>query len=144
MEDILVRTLHFLGIFILVSTLVAEHLLISKQMDLKTFKKLVAVDGIYGVGAVLTLVGGLLLWFAVGKPQEFYTANWIFHLKVTLFVAIGILSVFPTYYFLHNRKTTAELIEIPNYIVVVIRIELALLVVIPFLATSMARGVGSF
>ncbi|WP_076419791.1 DUF2214 family protein [Colwellia sp. UCD-KL20] len=144
MEDILVRTLHFLGIFTLVSALVAEHLLISKQMDLKTFKKLVTVDGIYGLGAVMTLTGGLLLWFVVGKPQEFYTANWVFHFKVTLFAVIGILSLFPTYYFLRNRKATAEFIEIPSYIVVILRVELALLVIMPFLATSMARGVGSF
>lgn len=144
MEDILVRTLHFLGVFTLVSALVAEHLLISKQMDLKTFKKLVTIDGVYGLGAVMTLTGGLLLWFVVGKPQEFYTANWVFHLKVTLFAVIGILSVFPTYYFLRNRKTTAEFIEIPSYIVVILRVELALLVFMPFLATSMARGVGSY
>jgi len=144
MAELLIRYFHFLGIFMVVSTLVAEHLLISKEMDIKSFKKLVIVDAMYGVGAVITLTAGLLLWFAVGKPASFYTANWIFHLKVTLFALIGILSIFPTYYFLRNRKATTEFITIPRYIVTIIRIELTLLIIVPLLAVLMARGIGSF
>jgi len=143
MEDIVVRYMHFVGIIILASTLVAEHLLISKQMDLKTFKKLIVVDSIYGISAMVTLVAGLLLWLAVGKPSEFYSSNFIFHIKVSLFITIGLLSAVPTIYFVRNRKATAATIVLPNYIVAILRLELTLLLVIPLLAVLMARGIGN-
>jgi len=143
MEEIFVRTLHFLGIIILASALVGEHLLISKEMNLKSFKKLVIVDAIYGIGAIATLVGGVLLWFVVGKPADFYSFNFIFHIKLTVFLTVGLLSIFPTVYFLRNRKSVSESIVIPSYIVKIIRMELCLLVFLPLLATLIARGVGN-
>jgi len=143
MEEIFVRTLHFLGIIILASALVGEHLLISKEMNLKSFKKLVIVDAIYGIGAIATLVGGVLLWFVVGKPADFYSFNFIFHIKLTVFLTVGLLSIFPTVYFLRNRKSVSDSIVIPSYIVKIIRMELCLLVFLPLLATLIARGVGN-
>lgn len=143
MEEIFVRYLHFLGIITLASALIGEHLLISKEMSLKSFKKLIIVDAIYGVGAITTLGGGALLWFAVGKPAEFYSYNFIFHIKLTVFLLIGILSIFPTVYFLRNRKTAFESIIIPNYIVKIIRVELVLLVLLPLLGTLISRGIGN-
>ncbi|WP_417505437.1 DUF2214 family protein [Marinomonas gallaica] len=143
MEEVFVRYIHFLGIITLASALVGEHLLISKKMDLKSFKKLIIVDAIYGVGAIATLIGGALLWFAVGKPAEFYSSNFIFHIKLTAFVAIGLLSIFPTVYFLRNRKSTSDFITLPNYIVKIIRVELSLLVLLPLFGALIARGVGN-
>ncbi|ABG40501.1 conserved hypothetical protein [Paraglaciecola sp. T6c] len=141
MEEVFVRYLHFLGIITLASALLGEHLLISKEMDLKSFKKLIIVDAIYGLSAIATLVGGGLLWFVVGKPAAFYSSNVIFHIKLILFLLIGLLSILPTVFFLRNRKATFESITIPRYIVKIIRVELCLLVVLPLLATLIARGV---
>jgi putative membrane protein len=143
MEEIFVRYLHFLGIITLASALLGEHLLISKKMDSKSFKKLVIVDAIYGMGAIATLVGGVLLWFVVGKPAEFYSTNLIFHIKLTAFLLIGLISIFPTVYFLRNRKAHFEYITLPKYIIKIVRIELCLLVILPLLATLIARGVGT-
>lgn len=143
MEEIFVRYLHFLGIFTLASALVGEYLLISKKVDLKSFKKLVVVDAIYGIGAIATLIGGALLWFSYGKPAEFYSSNYIFHIKLTVFILIGLLSIFPTVYFVRNRKLTSDFITIPNYIIKIIRVELCLLVFIPLLAVLIARGIGN-
>lgn len=143
MEDIFVRYLHFIGIITLASALVGEHLLISKEMDVKTFKKLVILDSIYGVGAIITLIGGALLWFVVGKPAAFYSSNFIFHIKLTVFLLIALLSIFPTVYFLRNRKATFESITLPGYIIKIIRVELCLLVFLPLLAVMIARGVGN-
>ena len=67
-------------------------------------KRIPKIDGIYGLGAILVLVAGLLLWFAVGKPAQFYSRNWIFHTKLTMFVVLGLLSIYPTIFFLKNRK----------------------------------------
>lgn len=143
MEEIIVRYIHFLGILTLAATLVGEHLLIASEVELKSFKKLVLIDGVYGFSAIMILISGLVLWFGVGKPDSFYSYNVIFHIKLTLFVLIGILSAFPTYYFIRNRSTTSSSILIPKYIINIIRIEVIMLILMPLLAVLMAHGVGN-
>lgn len=142
----LVRYLHFLSIFALVSSVVAEHLLVKARMTRGELNRLARIDGIYGLSAILAVAAGLLLWFAVGKPAEFYTKNWILHLKVTLAIIMGIISIHPTLFFLKNRKgeDQNELVDVPKSIVMAIRVELLLLLIIPLLATLMAQGIGYF
>lgn len=143
----LVRYAHFIGIFAIVGSLTVEHLLLKPQMTRAEIKRLSIIDSIYGIGAIVAVVAGLILWFGnVGKPAEFYTKNFVFHTKVTLAVLMGILSLFPTIYFIKNRKGASpeELVDIPSRIIMLIRIQLFLLLLIPLLATLMARGVGYF
>jgi len=142
MEEIFIRYLHFFGIITLFSTIVGEHLLISKEMGMKSFKKIIYVDAIYGLGAIITLISGTLLWFVFGKPAVYYSSNFIFHIKLSLFVCVGILSLFPTVYFLRNRKTMAETIVQPAYIIKIIRVEILLLILLPLFASMIARGIG--
>jgi putative membrane protein len=81
----------------------------------------------------------------VGKPPIYYSKNWIFHVKISLYVAIGLLSIYPTVFFLKNRKGNAqERVTIPPAIFWMLRIELLLLFIIPLLAGLMAKGVGYF
>lgn len=142
MEDIVVRYLHFISIMTLVSALVAEHLLIKHQMTRAEVKRLSVVDAVYGLSSLTTLVAGLLLWFVVGKSADFYSANWVFHLKFSLFVIAALLSLYPTLFFLRNRKGAGDIVEIPKKIIMIIRAELLVLLLIPMLAVLMAMGVG--
>ena len=142
MEEIIVRYIHFIGIILLSSSLVSEHLLIRPSLDKASFKRLAIIDSIYGLSAVITLVAGLLLWFAVGKPASFYTSNPVFHIKMTLFIVIGIISIFPTLFFRKNRKSIDNEIAMPKYIVLLIRIQLTGLIIMPLLGVFVGRGVG--
>lgn len=142
MEESLVRSIHFIGIFILFAALVSEHLLIKPEMSKLEIKKLVMVDAIYGVSAITVLVAGLLLWFVVGKPSDFYSHNPVFHTKLTLFVLIAVLSIYPTVFFMKNRNPQVAITKVPRKIIILIRIQLLLVLMIPFLATAMARGIG--
>jgi putative membrane protein len=105
-------------------------------------QRLAKIDRLYGISALVVLIAGLLLWFMVGKDASFYTKNPIFHVKVTLFVVVGILSIFPTLFFAKQAKSSAASTTVPRKIVMFIRIELLLLLVIPLLAVLMANGVG--
>jgi putative membrane protein len=128
-----------------VSTIVAEHLLLKDQMSRAEIKRVSVVDGVYGFSAISVLTMGLILWLVVGKPSEFYTSNWIFHLKVSLFITVGLISISPTIFFLKQRKgDQSEIVTIPKRIKMLIRLELAILFIIPLLAGLMAHGVGSF
>jgi len=142
--EIILRYLHFTSIFVIVSTLVAEHLLLQKEIPRSSVARLARVDAIYGMAAITLLGAGLTLWFSgVGKPTEFYSKNWIFHTKITLFAMVGILSIYPTIFFLKNRKgDPEEMVSIPKIIFWMLRFELLLLFIIPLLAGLMAKGVG--
>lgn len=142
MEDILIRYLHFIAILTLASVLVVEHLLLKAEMSAVEIKRIAIIDMIYGISAGVILITGLLLWLWVGKPTEFYSQNPIFHIKLTLFLTIGLLSIYPTVFFLKNRRTNTEVLAIPKAIIMIIRVELLLLLLIPLLAVLMAQGIG--
>lgn len=144
MADVLVRYLHFIGIFCIVGSLVSEHLMLAPRLTRAQIRKLAIIDSVYGLGAILVLGAGFLLWFVVGKPASFYTQNWVFHFKVTLFVVMGLLSIYPTLFFRRNQKGDGDVVEVPKQVVMLIRLELLLLMLIPLLAVMMARGIGYF
>ncbi|RYZ85628.1 MAG: DUF2214 family protein, partial [Moraxellaceae bacterium] len=96
MEYLLVRYIHFLGIILLSATLFYECVTLSHTITNAQLKKLVRIDTLFGISAVTVLIAGSLLWAYFGKPSEFYSKNPVFHLKITLFFTIGLLSIFPT------------------------------------------------
>lgn len=143
--EIIIRYLHFVSIFIVVSTVVAEHLFVKPQMTKAELNRIARLDGLYGVSSIFVLAAGLYLWLGgIGKPAQFYTENLIFLTKVGLFIVVGLLSIYPTVFFLKNRKgeNENELVNIPKSIKMILRIELLILFTIPLLATLMSRGFG--
>ncbi|MCB0642494.1 MAG: DUF2214 family protein, partial [Phaeodactylibacter sp.] len=72
--------------------------------------------------------------------------KWIFHTKVTLVVIVSLLSIVSTLFFLKHRKgeDLEQTIVLPKRIKMIIRLELLLLLIVPLLATLMAKGVGYF
>jgi len=146
LAESLVRYAHFLGIIAIAGSLTVEHLLLKPQMTRAEIQRMSIFDAIYGIGALVAVAAGLTLWFGVGKAAVFYSKNFIFHTKFTLVIIMAVLSAFPTIFFIKNRKGTSpdELVEIPTRIKMLIRIQLFLLVLIPLLATLMARGIGYF
>jgi putative membrane protein len=144
--EITLRYIHFISIFAIVGTLVSEHLMLKKSMTRAEIKRLAHIDSVYGIAALTLVIAGLYLWLgSVGKPSWYYSKNWIFHTKITLFAIIGLLSIYPTVFFLRNRKgVMTETVEIPALLFFMLRIELLLLFIIPLLAGLMAHGVGYF
>lgn len=142
MEEIIVRYMHFIGIIVLASALVSEHLLISGSMPRSSFRKVLVLDRICGIAVVVVLIAGFLLWTKVGKPAEFYSSNPIFHTKITLFIVIGILAIAPAVYFQRNKKGDSETVAIPKYVIHLQRTQILVLLLLPFLAVLVSRGVG--
>ncbi|MEL7121074.1 MAG: DUF2214 family protein [Bacteroidota bacterium] len=143
--EILLRYVHFICIFAIFSSIVGEHLLLKEKMTRAEIKRMAILDSIYGIAAVVLLGAGMTLWFVVGKPAEFYSKNWVFHLKIGLFVIVGLLSIVPTLFVMKNRKgDPEETVEVPTKIKWMIRMELLLLLIIPMTASLMAKGIGYF
>ena len=144
MLEITLRYLHFLSILTIAATVLGEYLLLKPVMTRKEIGRLSKIDVFYGLAAIVLLGAGLTLWFGgISKPTFYYSKNWIFHLKVGLFALVGILSIYPTVFFIKQRKgDAAETIAISSKLIWMIRLELILLLIIPLLATLMARGIG--
>lgn len=145
-ELVLTRYLHFIAVFAIVGAIFAEQFLISDSMSRKEIKRISKIDAIYGIGALLVLIAGLLLWFAVGKPAQYYSRNWLFHSKLTMFVVLGLLSVYPSIFFLKNRKgdDLDTMISVPKSVILLLRLELIIIIVMPILATYLSLGFGAF
>jgi putative membrane protein len=144
--EILVRYVHFISIFLVVASLVVEHALVKERMSGKELRRFMNYDAVYGIGALLVVAMGLLLWFSVGKPAEFYTKNWLMHLKLGLFVIVGLISIVPSVRMSKLKKRTGpnEIADIPKSIIMIIRMELLIVFLLPLIASLMAKGIGYF
>ncbi len=140
----IVTYLHFISIFILFSTLTVELSIIKKDMtrnSILTFRK---TDLFFGIFAGLTILTGLLRMYHFGKGVDYYLSNPLFVLKFSLFILVGLLSIYPTVYFLKIKKSKMETEKIKYFklILLIIRLELILLLLIPFLGVLVAKGIG--
>ena len=142
--EIILRYVHFISIFAIVGTLVAEHLLLKNDMTRAELNRVARIDGVYGLASLALLGAGLTLWLgSIGKSAVFYSNNWIFQTKIALVIIVGLLSIYPTIFFIRNRRGKPdEIVKIPNAIFWSLRFELLLIFTIPVLAGLMAKGIG--
>ncbi|MES2820769.1 MAG: DUF2214 family protein [Pseudomonadota bacterium] len=140
--------LHFLAIFALFALLTLEHQLLRLPLDLARARSLFRIDIAYGICAALVLASGAarLLWY--GKGLDYYLHNSLLQAKFGLFILVGLISALPTFTFLSWRndlkagRTPVLGARQAHWVMLVIRLELSLLLIIPLLATLMARGYG--
>ena len=90
---------------------------------------------------------GLLNWMNFGKGYDYYANNTLFIIKFTLFIGVGLLSLYPTILFAKLKKQhkaeQPEVIQLSQFrsIQKVIVLELILMGCIPLLAELMANGI---
>jgi putative membrane protein len=99
--------LHFVFAFGLVAALFFEWFTFSKTPTLREAKRLAMADRWYGALAMGLLAVGTLRVVYFEKGWEFYRAMPFFHLKITLFIVIALLSIYPTVSFARWRGTLA-------------------------------------
>lgn len=140
MNYILIKYLHFISIFGMLSFLVAELCLVKPTLTRGEIKRINQLDGLYGLFSMLAVGAGLLLWFVVGKPAEFYY-NAVFYVKIGIVTLVGLLSIGPTVFYFKQRKGHPdEGVKVPDNVRNLIRLQLALLVLVPLFAVMMANG----
>jgi putative membrane protein len=103
------------------------------------------LDGTYGGSAAVVLATGIWRMF-LEKGVGYYLHDVAFHILVTLFVIIGLLSIYPTVIFIRWRKITAAG-QTPTLapgqfkrIQMILRVEMVLLLIAPLFATGMTHG----
>lgn len=140
--------LHFAAVFGVFGTLVGEWLLFSRAPTVAEASRLQQLDRLYGLSAVVLLVAGGLRAWRFEKGLDYYLHNPFFHLKLTLFVVVGLLSIYPTVVFIRwSRDLRAGLAPVVGeaqytWISRILKAELVLLFAVLAAASLMAKGVG--
>lgn len=143
---ILIPYLHYIGIMVLMGSLIAEYMFLKRDISTDGVKSLATVDLIYVISLVTVLTTGLLRWFLYGKGYDYYMSTPLFHIKLTLFIVIGILAIFPTMKISKWKKQFKQgaNLEISKKqiksLLIFIRIEFLIILTIPLLAVLIARG----
>ena len=137
-----VRYLHIFAIFGVITTLIIKNTAIKTLINEEDAINLAKVNIFFNLSLFLTCIGGLVLWFWVGRPSNFYSQNPLFMIKLTLFIFLFLLSLFTSNFFRKHRKLKDESIEVPKPIVFLLRLQLTILVVLPLIAFLITRGVG--
>ncbi len=142
--------LHHAAAFVIVGVLTAELVLLMGELTLTSARSLVRIDAAYGIAALVLLVVGFLRVFYTEKGAAYYFHSVPFIAKITLFLIVGLLSIYPTLQFLAWRKSLAQGrvpaldAAVRRKIRMLVHIELTLLFVIMLCAAMMARGIGFF
>ncbi len=135
--------LHHLAAFALVAAIVVEFVLIRQPIDQANARRLALADMVVGISAGVLLVIGLLRVFYFEKGAAFYLHNAAFIAKMALFVAVALLSIYPTLQFLSWRKGRIDVAAVPA-IRRILHLELVGVVLILLCAALMARGIDFF
>jgi len=140
--------LHLLAILTMVVFIASEAALCRIEwINAAVVERLARVDMIYGIAAVLVLLTGVLrTWLGV-KGTGWYWTNPLLHIKLTLFIIVGVLSAFPTITYIRWRKTLRATGALPIEAEVkktrkLVMIQAHLIAVIPLFAVFLARGFG--
>lgn len=140
---------HILAILMTATFLASEAALCRAEwLNAAVVERLARVDLLYGVSALALLATGLARTFWGMKGAGWYWSQPLLHVKVTLFVVIGLLSIAPTLRFLRWRRQVRATGALPAAQEVratrrLVMIEAHLLALIPLLAVFLARGIGT-
>lgn len=144
--DAILAYLHFGAIFTLIWFLAKEWTLLRAGAASVDVERLASADAGFGLSAGIVLVTGALRAAFGIKGWAFYAHNPAFHVKIGLFVLVGLISIAPTLMFLRWRKARrkdasfrvaeTEWKRARRWIM----IELHLVALIPLAAVIMARG----
>lgn len=140
--------LHHAAAFILFGALMVELVLLRSELTLSSARSLLRMDAAYGMAAMVLLVVGFIRVFHTEKGADYYFHSGPFIAKLALFVAVGLLSIYPTVRFLKWRRDLREQ-RLPSLdedqrrrIRMILHIELTLALLIILCAVLMARGIG--
>ncbi|WP_427156887.1 DUF2214 family protein [Aliinostoc sp. HNIBRCY26] len=146
-ESAITAYLHYLGFMLAFGALVVESQNLKKDISLKEAWRVVIADAIYGLSAVTILITGILRVIYFGKGSDYYLSNPVFYIKVSLFILVSLLSLYPTFSFLSwiknlldNQPPKTELPQLQR-LTWLIRGELVGFALIPLLAAVLARGI---
>jgi len=139
--------IHHAAAFLVVAALMTELVLLRNDLTVASARSVLRMDMVYGIAATVLLIAGFVRVFYTEKGSMYYFSSGPFLVKLTLFIVVGLLSIYPTMKFLGWRKALREG-HAPDFdagtrrkVGMLVHIELTLLFIIMLMAVMMARGI---
>ncbi len=139
---------HLLAILTMVVFISSEAALCRTEwMNANVVERLSRVDLIYGIAAAVVLLTGIArTWWGI-KGMPWYWSNGLLHLKLALFVAVGLMSIKPTLMFRRWKRQLHAGAGLPDDVEVKaarkwVMWQAHLIALIPLAAVFLARGFG--
>jgi putative membrane protein len=140
--------LHLLAILTMVVFIASEAALCRVEwLNAAVVERLARVDRVYGIAALAVIATGVArTWWGV-KGTAWYWTNPLLHLKLTLFVVVGLISIVPTLRYLRWRQALRASGTLPAEAEVrktrkLVMIQAHIIALIPLAAVFLARGFG--
>ena len=139
---------HLLAILTMVVFLASEAALCRGEwLNAAVVERLARVDMIYGIASVAVLLTGFLRTWMGAKGMGWYWTNPLLHVKLTLFIVVGLMSIKPTITFIRWRKALRSTGALPEAAQIkatrrLVMIQAHIVALIPLLAVFLARGFG--
>jgi len=144
----LLSAIHVLTLALGLGAIVARGRALSRPLDEAGWTRLLAADNAWGAAAALWIASGVGRVFFGGRDPDFYWHNGLFWLKLTLFGLVFSLEVWPMTTFIGARRARQQGLPPPRFPVELYRrlnvIEVAVVVIIVFVAAFMARAAWMF
>ncbi|HEV8441765.1 MAG TPA: DUF2214 family protein [Methylomirabilota bacterium] len=147
MASAIVSALHVLALAIGLPGVFLRGRALKGPLDADGLRRLLSADTFWGVAAVLWIVTGALRAFGgLEKGAQFYLISPLFWTKLALFAAVLCLEIWPMLTFIRwrvqrSRGQTPDTSR-AGALYLINHVEMALVVVIVFVASFMARGFG--
>ena len=147
-KSALVAYVHYLGIILCFGSLLYERFTLKVDINRNETISMIIADVIYGLAGLALLITGILRVKYFGQGSDFYTSNPVFWIKVTLYIFVGLLSLYPTTTYilwaipLSKNKLPVISESLVKRFKLIITTELVGFATIPLFATLMARGIG--
>jgi putative membrane protein len=141
----LLAAFHLLALGIGLGAILNRAWALRGHLDADGVRRVLNADTAWGVAALLWISTGLLRAFAgFEKGSDYYLNNHVFWGKMSFLVVILALEILPVITFIQWRRHTTEID--PHRARTLARtsfIQAALVVLMVFAATAMARGIGA-
>lgn len=140
--------LHLLAILTMVVFISSEAALCRVQwLNAAVVERLAKVDLVYGIAAIMVLATGVARTVWGVKGTSWYWTNPLLHVKLTLFIVVGVISIFPTMTYFRWRKALRATGALPTEADIqktrkLVMVQAHLIALIPLVAVFLARGFG--
>ncbi|MGJ7491203.1 DUF2214 family protein [Variovorax sp. ZT4R33] len=140
--------LHLLAILTMVVFISSEAALCRVQwLNAAVVERLAKVDLVYGIAAIMVLATGVARTVWGVKGTSWYWTNPLLHVKLTLFIVVGVISIFPTMTYFRWRKALRATGALPAEADIqktrkLVMVQAHLIALIPLVAVFLARGFG--
>jgi len=147
MISAIVSSLHVLALALGLPAVFLRGRALKGALDADGLRRLLAADNVWGLAAVLWIVTGLLRAFGgLEKGTEFYLQSRLFWVKMALFAVLLLLEIRPMITFIRWRMQLGRGQSVDTSpartLYTINHVELAIVVIMVFVASLMARGFG--